>query len=204
MSTFKVQAINRHRFSTDGKGVTTLVGLAGCPLDCKYCINKKILHNGKIKEMTPEELLSKVIIDYCYFYATGGGITFGGGEPLLQSEQILEFINILPTNIAVNIETSLNIENSSEIENLINKIDHLYIDIKTTNTEVYKAYTGKNNENTQNLLNYIVKENLQTKCTIRIPSIPNYTTKSDIEESIKIIKQLGFQDIDTFEYIIKD
>ena len=35
-----IMSISRLRMGTDGKGVTTLVGFYGCPLDCKYCINK--------------------------------------------------------------------------------------------------------------------------------------------------------------------
>ena len=103
--------VNRHRFSTDEDGITTLIALAGCSLNCKYCINRKVLSTKNIKELTEQELLSNIIIDYCYFMATGGGITFGGGEPLLQSEMILKVLDILPPNIKVNIETSLNTNN---------------------------------------------------------------------------------------------
>ena len=44
MSTVTVPllALNRHRMATDGEGVTTLVAGAGCPLHCKWCINKKV------------------------------------------------------------------------------------------------------------------------------------------------------------------
>ena len=92
MKSFKVHTINRHRQEIDGKGITTLIGLAGCPLQCKYCINKEMLRTHPIKEYTEDELVSAVMIDWCYFIATGGGVTFGGGEPLLQSEMILKFM----------------------------------------------------------------------------------------------------------------
>ena len=64
MDKFKVIALNRHRMGTDGKGVTTLVALAGCPLKCKYCLNKIALESYEVRELTENELLSKVIIDY--------------------------------------------------------------------------------------------------------------------------------------------
>ena len=199
----KLLAINRHRFATDGNGITTLVALAGCPLRCKYCINNRILCNGKVKEITEKELLSDILIDYCYFVATGGGITFGAGEPLLQSEAILNFINILPDNIKVNIETSLNHDNEF-IEDIINNVDSLIIDIKSMSSDVYSKYTNVDNSNTLKWLKYIVDNNLQHKCLIRIPNIPNYTTKNDINESVKIITEMGFSNIDTFDYIVKD
>ena len=194
--------VNRHRFSTDGNGITTLIALAGCPLNCKYCINKKVLNTKNIKELTEQELLSNILIDYCYFMATGGGITFGGGEPLLQSEMILKILDILPPNITVNIETSLNIDNKF-IGDIINRVNALFIDIKSMNNKIYKEYTGVDNLNTLKWLKYIVDNNLQHKCIIRIPNIPDYTTKFDVEYSIKIIEEMGFKNIDTFDYVIK-
>lgn len=203
MKTFKLININRHRFATDGNGITTLVALAGCPLKCKYCINSKVLCSGNIKETDEKKLLSDVLIDYCYFVATGGGVTFGGGEPLLHSDIILKFIDIIPDNIKVNIETSLNHDNE-DIKDVINKVDYLIIDIKSMNSDIYSKYTGVNNDNTLKWLKYIVDNNLQHKCLIRIPNIPNYTTKNDVEESVKIITEMGFGNIDAFDYIIRE
>ena len=83
--------IERHRLTTDGEGVTTLVAFHGCPLYCKYCLNPQCLSpNGVLRTITPSELYSEVEIDDLYFVATGGGICFGGGEPLLHSEFIVE------------------------------------------------------------------------------------------------------------------
>lgn len=134
--------------------------------------------------------------------ATGGGITFGGGEPLLQSEMILKILDILPPNITVNVETSLN-EDNEFIGDVINRVNALFIDIKSMNSKIYEEYTGNNNNKTLKWLKYIVDNNLQHKCTIRIPNIPNYTTKYDIEYSIKTIEEMGFKNIDTFDYVIK-
>lgn len=50
MNVFDVVTIERHRFHTDGKGVTTLVILNGCPLQCRYCINGKLLAGAKTKK----------------------------------------------------------------------------------------------------------------------------------------------------------
>lgn len=202
MNKFEMITVNRHRFSTDGNGITTLIALAGCPLNCKYCINKKVLSTKNIKELTEQELLSNILIDYCYFMATGGGITFGGGEPLLQSEMILKILDILPPNITINVETSLNTDNEF-MGDVLNRVNALFIDIKSMNNKIYEEYTGNNNSKTLKWLKYIVDNNLQHKCAIRIPNIPNYTTKYDIEYSIKIIEEMEFKNIDTFDYVIK-
>ena len=85
---FPLLALSRLRMGTDGKGVTTLVVGAGCPLSCRYCINRRLLKEAPQKSVTAEELLESVRIDDLYFRATGGGVTFGGGESLLHAEFI--------------------------------------------------------------------------------------------------------------------
>ena len=77
MDKFSVLAVNRHRMKNDGRGITSLVALAGCPLSCPYCINKGILAANRITYMTPQELFEQLAVDHCYFLYTGGGVTFG-------------------------------------------------------------------------------------------------------------------------------
>ncbi|MBR3733776.1 MAG: radical SAM protein, partial [Bacteroidaceae bacterium] len=85
-------AISRHRIATDGKGVTTLVAMHGCPLSCRYCLNPQCKNVGAVlQDYSPQQLLSEVTGDNLYFLATGGGITFGGGEPLQYPDFIAEF-----------------------------------------------------------------------------------------------------------------
>ena len=76
---------------TDGQGITTLIAGAGCPLNCRWCINKRLLREATAEAVTAEELLERVKMDDLYFRATGGGITFGGGEPLLHASFIYVF-----------------------------------------------------------------------------------------------------------------
>lgn len=202
MATFNVLAVNRHRLATDGNGVTTLVALAGCPLQCEYCINNDILHGKKPVACTPAKLLEKAMIDYCYFTATGGGITFGGGEPLLHCEALAEFIDIKPADVAVIIETSLN-HDADMIEQVLEGADELIIDVKSMNPEIYRKYTGLDNTNTLRWLRFIVDHQLQDKCTIRIPNIPNYINAEEVEASVKVVRDMGFNKINVFDYIIR-
>lgn len=92
MKTSYLIGLSRHRIGVDGEGVTTLVAFHGCPLRCQYCLNPKDLSsNGVWKRYTPEELYNHVKQDDLYFRATGGGVTFGGGEPLMSCKEILHF-----------------------------------------------------------------------------------------------------------------
>ena len=200
---FNIIAVQRHRFKTDGRGITTLIGLSGCPLKCKYCINKKVLEQKNPIKTKTVELLQEIMQDYCYFVATGGGVTFGGGEPLLHYNQIKEFIDILPKYISVNIETSLNIELVA-LESLINYIDNWIIDIKDINPVIYKKYTGVSNDLVIDNLKYIASKKYQDKCIIRIPLIPEYNCEADRKKSIEYVKKLGFNNIDIFKYVVRN
>ena len=99
MKSFVLIGLSRHRIGVDGAGVTTLVAFHGCPLRCKYCLNPKALSlNGVWKRYIPEELYNHVKQDDLYFCATGGGVTFGGGEPLISCKKselryLMESIN---------------------------------------------------------------------------------------------------------------
>lgn len=94
-STAPIIGILRHRIAVDGDGVTTLVAFNSCPLRCAWCLNpQSLIDDGKSEVMTPEELYEKVRIDELYFLASGGGITFGGGEPALRPQFIADFRRI--------------------------------------------------------------------------------------------------------------
>ncbi len=200
---FAIQKINRHRMYIDGVGINTLVGLYGCPLKCKYCINKNMLATPRFKKITPKELVDKVLIDYCYFKATGGGVTFGGGESLLYSDAIRAFREVLPKDIPIKVETSLNVP-SVHLTELFGVVDEYIIDIKTMNSEIYRKYTGLNNQKVLENLALLCSHNMQEKCKIRIPNIPGFTTQDDIDETVSIIKKMGFSRLDIFNYVIKE
>lgn len=206
MSMFgKLSTYNRLRIETDGEGVTTLVAFYGCPLKCKYCINNN-LYEHKCVNCSVEQLYDKVSFDDLYYTYTGGGICFGGHEPLLQSEFIKEFITYVRNKGKIwkfTVETSLNVEGFI-VESLIDVIDNWIVDIKDMNNSIYKSYTG--------LDNYKVKENLcclsnkvRDKVVIRIPLIKSYNSLEDIERSKQELITMGFIEdcFDVFEYVVR-
>ena len=142
--TADIFAIIRHRIPTDGDGVTTLVGLKGCPLACKYCLNPQC-GTAKSERLTADELYEKVRIDDLYFIATGGGITFGGGEPLIWTDFILDFINYAKPRAdwKFTLETSLAVTlDDATLTALAENIDLFIVDIKDTDPTIYRSYTG--------------------------------------------------------------
>ena len=112
--TFPLAFCDRLRMATDGAGVTALVGAYGCPLQCKLCINPQTWHkrgDGKpnFTRVTPAEMYDRVKIDSLYYLATGGGVTFGGGEPLLHTDFITAFRALCPKDWHIYAETCLHI-----------------------------------------------------------------------------------------------
>ena len=197
--------ISRHRLAIDGEGVTTLVAFHGCPLRCKYCLNPQSLSKDtQCIERTVEELIDEVRIDQLYFLATGGGITFGGGEPLLNSMFIKAFCEQCPKEWRISIESSLNVPRKN-VEDVLPFVKEWIIDIKDMNPEIYKAYSGISNEHVIDNLRWIASEHpdLLASISIRLPHIPDYNTDDDRNKSQALLETLGYTKFDRFEYMIR-
>ena len=193
--------IERHRITTDGQGVTTLVAFHGCPLRCRYCLNSQCFdEERKWRTVSPRELVEEVAVDNLYFVATGGGVTFGGGEPLLRSAFIAEFRRIANPAWNISLETSLNVD-TRQLKEVMPYVDHYYIDIKDMNPDIYRQYTGKDNSLVLTNLNLLATDIPQEKITIRLPLIPAYNNSTAREASLKTLQSLGFTTFDLFNYI---
>lgn len=196
---------DRLRITTDGEGVTTLFCFWGCPLRCKHCLNPqswKIRKN--VKEFTPQQLFELVAIDNLYFLATGGGITFGGGEPLLYPSFIREVYELAKGEWNINIETSLNVPQES-LRMVADFVHQYIIDIKDMNDEIYTRYTGKSNAQVLKNLKWLVEVVGAKKIMVRVPLIPDYNTQKDVEHSIDLLKkEYGIEKIDQFKYHLVD
>lgn len=200
MEKARIADISRHRLS-DGKGITTLVAFQGCLLHCRYCLNPDAMDFiWDAPAFTCMSLYETVKIDDLYFKATGGGITFGGGEPLLCSSFIREFKGVCELDWRLNVETSLNIPRR-KIEEVMPIIDEYFIDIKDVNANIYEQYTGKSNERVIENLKWMVAQGLAEKMVIRVPSIPNFNVPADIDNSLDVLQSLGLSRIDRFTYI---
>lgn len=204
MSPVPIFGISRHRISIDGKGVTTLVTFQGCPLHCRYCLND-ICHSSAdtMQHYTPESLYQKVGIDNLYFIATHGGVCFGGGEPLLRVDFIKAFRELAGRGWGLTVETSLNVP-LSQVEAVSEVVDDYIIDIKDCNPEIYKAYTDCDNAQVMQNLKWLVEHVGQEHLMVRVPYIPNYNTPDDVARSIAQLREMGIENIDEFDYVVRE
>lgn len=193
----------RHRIATDGDGVTTLITFHHCPLHCQYCLNPQCLvPHGVWRMMTVDEMVEQCLPDNLYYLASGGGVTFGGGEPLLRSEAIAEFCSKVPGGWRICVETSLNVD-SRHLLRVLPSINHYYVDIKDMNPDIYRRYTERSNEQVMHNLSLLIEHGKADDVTVRVPHIPNYNTDADVHASIEKLKEMGFSQFDEFNYVIR-
>ena len=156
----------------------------------------------KGRDYTPESLFEEVKIDQLYFLATHGGVTFGGGEPLLQVEFIKEFRSFCGTQWRLLAETSLNVplENVQTVDPFL---DGYIVDIKDMDAEIYQNYTGKDNTLVLNNLEWVLRQGGPGRVTVRVPHIPNFNTDEDVARSKERLAAMGVKNLDEFLYIIR-
>ncbi len=195
--------VSRLRMGIDGEGVTTLVCAWGCPLRCAYCLNPHCFNKeAKTRSFTPQELYSLVKKDEIYFCATGGGITFGGGEPLVNAEFISCFRSLCGSSWKINAETCLNLPREM-LKTALCAVNTFIIDIKDMDAHIYKRYTGRDNTAVIKNLEFLAGEGRSKDVVLRLPLIPGFNSDADRARSRETLEKMGFSRFDEFSYVIK-
>ena len=201
--TAPVIAISRLRMKIDGPGVTSLVCFHGCPLRCHWCLNPfSFAPETKRTQLTAQQLYEQVKLDELYFLSTGGGVTFGGGEPLLYPVFLQDFRRVCGRQWHLCAETSLSVA-WENVALAAECIDHFYVDCKDTDPVIYRRYTGQDNSlmlgNLERLLALVGPDRI----TVRIPLIPDFNTEDDQQRSKQRLEKMGIRNFDLFTYKTK-
>ena len=164
--------------TVDGPGIRFVVFMQGCSLKCKYCHNRDTWDLCGGTEYTLEEILTRIKKYKNYFIPSGGGVTFSGGEPLLQLKFLLEIIPILKKEgIHVAIDTSGNFNLTEDIKKVIDLADLFLLDIKCINDEICKDLTGVSNKKELAFARYL--SDINKPMWIRQVLVPGITDKED-------------------------
>lgn len=200
---YPLLSLSRLRMGIDGDGVTTLVAGAGCPLDCRWCINKRLLREGKAELVTAEELVERLRIDDLYFRATGGGACFGGGESLLHARFLRRFRSICPEGWRISAETSLAVPPEA-VRTAAQAVDLFIVDCKDMDTEIYHRYTGGDGKRMQEGLRLLLELVGPERIRVRVPQIPGYNSAEDQQRSADALRAMGVKNIECFSYVIRE
>jgi pyruvate formate lyase activating enzyme len=176
---FDIQEFSIH----DGPGIRTVVFLKGCPLSCSWCHNPE----GRLpqpqlmrtplgehicgKEFAPADLAMLLNKQAKILKANEGGVTFSGGEPLLQSRFVAEVIDRLD-QVHVLLDTS-GYACEGEFEQVATRSQMVYFDLKLIDLTAHRRYTGVTNEPI--LRNLRRLSAMGVPFVIRVPMIPGVT-----------------------------
>lgn len=176
--------------TVDGPGIRLVLFLSGCPMQCQFCDNPDTAWSNEGREHTPQRVLAKYNRNRPFYKK--GGVTFSGGEPLLQGEFVDQCAQLLKANKAhVAIDTSLCC-GEQWVEKLIPDVNLWMVSIKAATPALHQKFTGRDNSA---IMNNIIKLNkaVTKKMLIRYVIIPGYTdNQKELHQLAKFIKKLPF------------
>jgi len=193
----------------DGPGIRTTVFFKGCPLSCQWChnpesidqnpacISKTVRLNGSKfteeeiigYEISSDELMAELQKEQVFMEESGGGVTFSGGEPLLQHDFLLEMLQKCQSRgIHTTVDTTL-FARWPVIKKIAGHTDLFLVDLKLMDDQQHRYFTGVSNrtilENTQKLA-----EAGKSIC-IRMPMIPGINiAEENLTQSITFLRAL--------------
>lgn len=194
--------------TVDGPGIRFVVFMQGCPLRCQFCHNPDTWEVNKGTEYSPEQLFEEIKKYKSYMDYSGGGVTFTGGEPLLQAEFILEVSRLCKkSGIKIAIDTSGFIWNAA-VKELLEYTDIVLLDIKNYDPRVYQTVTGVALSPTLKLLDYLKEKNITTwiryvlvpKLTDNLDSIKLLSTHLDQYPNVSKIELLAFHKMGEYKW----
>ena len=166
--------------SVDGPGIRSVVFLNGCLKRCLYCHNPEMLKKTK-PNIKARDLANK-LITYKNYYQNGGGVTFSGGEPLLQTDFLIEVSKILKKeNIHIALDTAG--DYLGNVEKLLKYVDLVILDIKDVRSKEYQELTYSKLENFEKFIS-ILNES-QVKVSLRHVIVPTYHDNLDYLKKLK-------------------
>lgn len=169
--------------AVDGPGIRTVFFLQGCPARCSYCHNPDTWNPAGGREIDVEEILHRGKRGIPY-YGEEGGVTFSGGEPLLQGEFLLEAIEALhKEGINSAIDTSGTYFDEAS-EAAIKACDMVLLDIKHIDEKTFLDLTGRGQGPLFDVINTVNK--YRKPIWIRQVILPGF---NDTEEYVEALNK---------------
>ena len=186
---------NIHSFESmatlDGEGIRYAVFFTGCPLRCAYCHNPDTWYSTD--NMWSAEDLVRKVIRYKPYFRNGGGVTFSGGEPLLNAEFINEAGALLKENeINYALDTSGSVPLTDEVKKALDNAELVILDVKFFDREMYKKYTKGDFDRFVEIGKYCSQKGI--RLWLRTVVVPNINdSEKMIEQYAEFSKQFKFE-----------
>lgn len=182
----------------DGPGIRTIVFIQGCKLRCAYCHNPDTWNLNGGMEVTPEELMKKILRFKPYFSRSGGGVTFSGGDPLVQPEFLLEMLKLCK---ASGIHTAIDTAGYGDgnYDEILKYTDLVLLDIKHINSDGYVVLTGRDTKDVNTFLQALRKS--KTRVWVRHVVVPGYTDTTEHMDKIADIINNEIPNVDKIELL---
>ncbi|MCL2427120.1 MAG: pyruvate formate-lyase-activating protein [Oscillospiraceae bacterium] len=167
----------------DGLGIRSVVFLSGCPLRCLYCHNPDSWVKTSGERRTVDDVVSEIQMYTTFHKASGGGVTFTGGEPFMQAKFLTELLRACKEK---DIHTAVDTSGHTKLENAKHALpytDLLLLDVKSINPTIYKKITGAN-------INPVL-DMLRLSFELNIPTWVRYVLLPGLTDDIDDIKALA-------------
>jgi pyruvate formate lyase activating enzyme len=144
------------------------------------------------KWMTVAEAMAEIERDLVFFDESGGGVTFSGGEPLLQPEFLEALLDACRARGIHTVVDTSGLAPRDVVVRLAGKADLFYFDVKLVDSTKHRRFTGAPNE--------IILANLKTlvylgaNVVVRVPVIPGVNdSAAEVAELAALLSQLGIE-----------
>ena len=195
----------QHFCLQDGPGIRTTVFLKGCNLKCPWCANPECIsfnfeNNDKYKgyDISLDNLESELLKDEFYYSVNDGGVTFSGGEALLQIKKLEPLlISLKNKNINICFETAL-MTNLESVKIASKYADEFLIDVKIMDKDYCKKVIGGNIDLFYNNLDFLFSKT--NNIIFRIPLANEYTlNKKNIALIESFLKKYNPDKVEIFK-----
>ena len=149
-------------------------------------------------EYDPQTLAEKLLKNEAVLNASGGGITFSGGEPLAQPDFLMQCMALLKGKLDLAIQTS-GFASSEVFEKALRLADRFLFDIKLADDELHRHYTGVSNQRIHENFCRLVQSGVPF--VVRTPLIPGVTdTRENLSGIADLLKENGVDYIELLTY----
>lgn len=185
--------------TVDGPGIRFVVFMQGCPLRCLYCHNPETWEFGGGTATTAGEVFDEIRKYRNFMKASGGGVTFSGGEPMSRPRFLEALLTLCKAEgIHTVVDTSGFTLITDAVKRIVELTDLFLLDIKSVNANMHQVITGESNERNRAFGDYLAS--VKKPIWVRYVFVPSLNDRDSCLE--KLAQRLvGFGNVEKVEIL---